>query len=161
MTKIVCRKRGATLSAVDDEGRAALARVRDDRDVVVEFTQSRNPRHLRLYFAMVRFIKEHAVIRETGESLFESADTETVHIALKLATGLVRTFVDCDTGKAVSVPLSVAFEAMDQVRFAEFFDAAVSTITRRWLPPGTLADDVRRELIAIVDGPDAIGERIA
>lgn len=158
--KIVCRKRGSTLTAVDDEGREALAKVRDDRDVMVEFRQARNPRHHRLYFAMIKFIKEHAVT-PSGESLFENADVEMIHIALKLATGLVRTFVDCDTGKTVSVPMSIAFESMDGARWEQFFDAAVLTITRRWLPPGTLADDVRRHLIELVDGPGAVGERVA
>lgn len=159
--KIVCRKSNGALLPVDEEGIEALAKVRDGRDVMVEFKQARNPRFHRLYWALIAFIKLHAIDHATGDSLFETADVEMIHIALKLATGLVKTFVDNETGRAISVPLSINFESMDGARFAEFFDAAVLTITRRWLPPGTLADDVRRTLIELVDGPGAIGERVA
>lgn len=160
MAKIVCRKNGRTLTPVDDEGRDALAKIRDGRDVMVEVRRARNPRHHRLYWALINFVKLHA-INADGESLFENADLEIIHTAVKIATGFVRTFVDTTTGKTAFVPLSIAFESLDQTQFEEFFNTATKIIASRWLPPGTTPEDVRRELIELVDGPHALGERVA
>lgn len=160
MTKAVFRKRGATLVPVDDEGRELLHKLKDDRDVMVEVRRARNPRHHRLYWALVNFVKLHAV-NSDGEALFENADLEIIHTAIKIATGFVRTFIDTTTGKTAFVPQSIAFESLDQTQFEEFFNAATTVIASRWLPAGTTPEDVRRELILLVDGPHAIGERVA
>lgn len=148
--KIVCRKIGRSLVPVDDEALEALAKVREGRDVTVEFKQSRNPRHHRLFFALIQFIRMHS---ET----MASASVEQIKTALKLATGHVETFVDCQTGKTVCVPKSIAFESMDQAEFSRFFDDAARVISARWMPAGTTPEDVRKELIEMVDGPYAVG----
>lgn len=160
MAKIVCRKSGRFLIPVDDEGSEALKRIRDGKDVMVEFKQSRNPRFHRLYWAMVRFVRLHAV-NDSGESLFASADDEIVHTAIKIATGFVRTFVDTTTGKTAFVPKSINWEALDEGEFSKFFDNAVNVITNRWLPPGTHAAEVSDEIIRMVDGPNSVMERVA
>lgn len=152
--KIICRKVGRSLVPVDDEGHEALAKVRDGRDVKVEFTMSRNLRHHRLAFAIFRFVQMHS---ET----MANASIEQIKTAVKLATGHVDTFVDCQTGKSVMVPRSLAFEAMDQTEFGKFFEDACRVISSRWMPAGTTPEDVRRELILLVDGRHALGERVA
>lgn len=151
MTAYPFRKHNGRLIPSSEEALEAMIALKDGHDVMVSFHTARNPRHHKLYFALIRLMKEHAVHRVTGESLFAEADTETIHTALKIATGLVRTFVDCDTGKTVMVPLSIAFESMPQDKFSAFFDSAVSVICRRWLPEGSVEDDVRREVEAMVD----------
>ena len=152
--EVILRKRGASLVPVDDQGRELLAKLKDNRDVGCTIVAHRNPRHHRLYWAMLKLLSEHT-------ELFDRKNTELISIALKLATGLVRTFVNQDTGETVLVPLSISFAAMDQTRFNEFFDKACAVIANRWMPPGTVAEDVRRELIEMVDGPHALPERVA
>lgn len=148
--KIICRKVGRSLVPVDDEGFDALAKVRDGRDVTVEFKKARNPRHHRLFFALVNFAKLHS------ETMTE-ASTEQIKTALKLATGYVDTYVDRETGKCCYVPRSIAWESCDQLEFNKFFDAAVNVIVNRWMAPGTTSEEVRREIIEICDGPHAVG----
>lgn len=152
--KIVCRKVGRSLVPVDDEGFDALAKVKDGRDVTVEFKQSRNPRHHRLMFQVFRFVQMHC-------DMMSDCSIERIKTAVKIATGYVETFVDCQTGLACYVPRSMAFESMDQTEFNEFFDAAIGEIVNRWMPPGSTSEEVRREIIEMTDGKHALGERVA
>ena len=154
MSEIILRKRGGSLIPVDDQGRELLAKLREGRDVGCSIVAHRNPRHHRLYWAIIKFLSEHA-------DMFANTDTDVISVALKLATGLVRVFVDQDTGKTVMVPKSISWGAMDQTRFNEFFDKACATIAQRWMPAGSTPEDVRRELILMVDGPHALPERVA
>ena len=154
MTEIILRKRGASLVAVDDQGRELLAKLKDNRDVGCTIVAHRNPRHHRLYWAIIKFLSEHA-------DMFANTDTEVISVALKLATGLVRVFVDQDTGKTVMVPKSISWGAMDQTRFNEFFDKACAVIANRWMPRGTTPQSVHDELIRLVDGEHALPERAA
>jgi hypothetical protein len=151
VTDVIMRKRGNSLVPVDDQGLELLAKLKDGRDVGCTIVAHRNPRHHRLYFAMLKFLSEHT-------DTFAGRDPEIISTALKLATGLVRTYVNQDTGETIMVPKSISFAAMDQTRFNVFFDAACQTIAH-WMPPGSVPDDVRDELIRMVDGEHAIGER--
>jgi hypothetical protein len=156
VTDVIMRKSvlagRAALVPVDDDGCALLAKLKDGRDVGVTVTQHRNPRHHRLYWAMLKFIRDHT-------DTFEGKDLKIISTAVKLATGLVDSFVNQNTGETVLVPKSIAFAAMDQMRFNQFFDAACITIANRWMPPGVTPEEVRRELLLMVDGPHAVGER--
>ena len=106
--------------------------------------QRRNPRHHRLYWAIVRFVGEHV-------EQFHGKDRDLVSTALKLAVGLVRVYVDQDTGTTIMVPKSIAWGAMDQTKFAAFFDDACNAISQRWMP-GNTPEEIRNELLAMVDG---------
>jgi hypothetical protein len=163
VTDVIMRKSvlagRAALVPVDDEGRALLERLKTNRDVGVTVIQHRNPRHHRLFFAIVKFVRLHAVDAE-GNSIFEHADKEMITTAIKLATGYVRSFVNLDTGNHIAIPKSISWASMGQTEFSEFFELAVNVICKRWMPPGTLPEDVRRELIEMVDGPHAVGERV-
>jgi Protein of unknown function (DUF1367) len=159
MTDVILRKiklpNGLpALVSVDDEGADVLTKLPVGRDVGANIVQHRNPRHHRLFFAMVRLLREHT-------EMFAGKDTEIITTAIKLATGLVKTYVDRAKGTTVLVPMSISWAKMDQTRFNKFFDAACTTIALRWFPEGTLPDDVRRELISMVDGPGALGSKVA
>ena len=145
MTKVICRKVNGVLAPVDEEGFEIFAKLKDGRDVTVDVKQSRNPRHHRLAFAIFRFVQIHSPI-------MSDRSIEEIKTAVKIATGYVGTFVDCQTGQTCYVPKSIAFEAMDQTEFNRFFDDACRVVATRWLPAGTTADDVRRELIQMCDG---------
>lgn len=150
--KIVCRKVGRSLVPVDDEGFDALAKVKDGRDVKVEFTMSRNLRHHRLMFQVFRFVQDHSPV-------MAKQSIEDIKDAIKLATGHVRRFVDAETGATAYVTKSLAFEAMDQLEFNRFFDDACQVISNRWMPAGTTPESVRDELIILVDGEHSLNER--
>ena len=149
MTTAVFRKRGNSLIAVDDEGRELLMKLKDDRDVMVKVTKARSPRHHRLYWALVKFIQMHS-------PLFEGAPLEKIHVSLKLATGLVDTYVDYQTGKIAYVPRSTSWAAMDETEFSTWFDEAVGIVAQRWMPANTTPKAVRDELILMTDGPQAM-----
>jgi hypothetical protein len=158
--EVILRKRGSSLIPVDDQGRELLAKLKDGRDVGCTIVQHRNPRHHRLFFAILKFVRMHAV-DGAGNSLFEHADEEIIRTAVKMACGLVRTFLDVETDQLVMVPKSIAWGAMDQTKFNGFFEHACNVICKRWMPPGTVPEDVRDELIRMVDGPHALPERAA
>lgn len=155
MTEIILRKRAARageigLFSVDDEGAELIHKLKDGRDVGADVVQRRNPRHHRLAFALFKFVKMHC-------ELFSDASIEEIKDAVKLATGWVRRYVDADTCQVFYVCKSISWAACDQTEFNQFFDAAVNVITRKWMPLGTLSEDVRRELLLMVDGEHAIG----
>ena len=108
----------------------------------------------------MKFVREHAIDGE-GEHLFAHADQEAISTAIKIGCGLVRTFIDSETGRTIMVPKSISWAAMDQTEFAAFFQNVCDVICQRWMPEGTLAEDVRRELIEMVDGEHALPERVA
>jgi hypothetical protein len=161
VSEVILRKRFARagevgLFPVDDDGLDVLARIKHDRDVGCDVIQRRNPRHHRLYWAIVCFLQMHA-------PRFENASRDQIHVAVKLATGLVDTYVDQVTGEVSLVPRSIAWAAMDQSEFAPWFDDACRVVANRWMPAGTTPDVVRAELIEMVDGPRAavLGSKIA
>ena len=141
------RKRGHALVPVDDRGHALLSSLRGADEVLVEVTQAKNMRHVKLYFAILDFCRDHAMNPETGEMLF--ATSEQVKTSIKVAAGAVRPFPDPITGKTFWEFRSI--RDMDATEFTDFFDRAVYVITERWMAPGTAPDDVRRELMAMIE----------
>ena len=157
MTEIILRYREARagergLFPCDDEGRDVLAKVKLNRDIGCDVIQRRNPRHHKLFFALLQFVKMHC-------ERFESASLNQIKDALKLATGLVDRFVDAETGKTYFVLKSIAWAAMDQAKFNSFFADCCRVIADRWMPAGSTAESVRDELFAMVDGEYAQARR--
>src|ERR1035437_676839 len=97
--KAVFRKRGRTLVPVDEEGLNVLAHIQNERDVIVEVKQRRNPAHHRLLFCILKFIVTHSDLYAT---------TDAALIGLKIALGFVTPFIDV-TGKTFFVPRSISF----------------------------------------------------
>jgi hypothetical protein len=141
--KAVYQRKGETLVPVDEQGFELLHKIRDGREVMVEVKRARNPRHHRLFFAILKFMVEHT----------DFDGIEKAKSALKVATGEVDTYVETTTNIAYFILRSINWESKDQDEFAEFFDRAVDVITTRWMPPGTAAEDVRNEIVAMCDGP--------
>lgn len=121
--------------------------VRDGREVMLTFHTARNPGQHRLLFSMLNFVLEHS-------DMFDNKDTALV--ALKIATGLVDTYVD-EKGRCFFIPRSIAFESLPQDEFAAFFERAIHVIADRWMPAGTTPEDVRGELMAMIEPPQAEG----
>lgn len=158
LDEIIMRKKGAGilpkgggLFPVDEQGLELLASLAEERDVGVQIRRRRNPRHHRLYWAILQFVKMHC-------ELFERQSLRMIGNAVKLATGMGETFVDLNTGQHMFVPRSISFASMTQTEFNDFFDVACQVIAQRWMREGTTADDVRRELILMCDGEHAVGK---
>jgi hypothetical protein len=141
------RKRLGSFVPTDDRSARLLAALRNDDEVLLEVTQVKNARHVKLYFAMLDFARDHAINPETGEVLFITA--EQAKKAMKIAAGAAVPFVDPATGRTYWEFESV--REMDAAAFSDFFDRAVYVITHRWLPPGTTEDSVRRELFEMIE----------
>lgn len=159
MTESVFRHREARagelgLFPVDDEAVETLHGTKIGKDVTVEVRARRNPRHHRLFFAILKFLQMHA-------ERFEETPIEKIKDAVKLATGLADTFIDAETHQTYYVLRSISFASMDQGAFNSFFDSACMVVAKRWMPEGTTPEDVRKELLAMVDGPGALGSKVA
>lgn len=159
MTEAVFRYREARagelgLFPVDSEAVEMMHGTKIGKDVTVEVRARRNPRHHRLFFAILKFLQMHA-------ERFEETPIEKIKDAVKLATGLADTFIDAETHKTYYVLRSISFASMDQGSFNSFFDEATKVIAKRWMPEGTPAEEVRRELLLMVDGPGALGSKVA
>ena len=165
MTRAVFRRRGRTLVPVDQEGLDLLGSIADESDVVVNVGQKRNPKHHRLFFAILNFCVKHAINPETGELLFDVADKklaiENAKLAVKVASSEIDPFIDPISGKLFWVPRSMAYDAMDETRFSDFFDRAVYIITHRWMPEGTTEQSVRDEIMEMVSPTASYGRRAA
>jgi hypothetical protein len=142
--RAILRKKGQALIPVDERGHSLLAKIKEGKEVKVEVRQSRNLRHLRLYWAMVDFLREHV-------DEFASATDEAIHVALKQELGLGR-YVQVSPGLLLFLEdHSISFEAMpDQQEFNAYFDRAVHVITDKWLA-GSKYEEVRNEINAMAD----------
>ena len=143
MTSAVFRRRRRTFVPVDREALELLESVAEERDVVLSIKARRNPKHHRLFFAILKFMVDHCRFK----------NIEHAKYAIKIATGEVDTYID-ERGKTFFIPRSISWGAMDQTRFAAFYDRAVFVITTRWMPPGTTEASVRAELDAMIEPND-------
>jgi hypothetical protein len=151
VTEVILKRRAGRagevgLFPVDSEGEELMRKLRNDRDVGADIVQRRNPRHHRLFFAMLKFIQMHCEI-------FSETPIEEIKDAVKLATGYVKRFVDVDTAKTFYVCKSISWSAMDQTEFNKFFDSACVIIANRWMPHGSAPEDVRKELLTMIGEP--------
>ena len=164
MTDIIMRKTilagRQCLVPVDERGLEYMARVRNDRDVGVVVKQHRNSRHHRLFFAIVDFVKMHAV-DDNGESLFAHVSEKGIRAAIMTLLGRCTLWRDVVNDRWFTEPDSIQYAAMGQTEFQKFFQEAVDLICQHWMPPGTVPEDVYRHLIELVDGEHALPERVA
>jgi hypothetical protein len=145
MTSAVFRRRRRSFVPVDQESLDLLDTVAEERDVVLNIKARRNPKHHRLFFAVLKFMVEHTRYFET---------VEKAKTAIKIATGEVDTYIDSHTGKTFFILRSISWGSMDQSRFSAFFDRAVHVIANRWMPAGTTEESVRAELEAMIEPND-------
>ena len=143
------QKSVGALIPVDDDALASIDALKDGHDVVIDVHSSRNPGHHRKFFSLLKKIVD--------AGLFDSVDDAL--LAIKIACGEVETWISPNTGQVYYIPRSISFERMDQARFKRLWDRAVYVICTRWLA-GADQRLLLREINEIIDGPDAIGERV-
>ena len=86
----------------------------------------------------------HAMIAMAVENFHEPISKKAVLDVLKVQTGHVDV-VKLLTGQIILTPSSIAFEAMDQDRFNEWFPKAIDVLCRDFVP-GLTDDLARREV---------------
>jgi hypothetical protein len=143
--KAVFAKRKSSLVPVGDEAWDALCKLSEGQMVSVEVKASRNIQRLRLAWALAGAVFENT-------DYFPSRDAAMD--AIKLGTGHCETWIDPATGEVKQRPMSIAFEKLEEIDFAQFVDRAVTLITVRWFQ-GMPAPELLERVNQILDGSQA------
>ena len=116
MARIILVKKDGVLAATDDESIAALARIKDGKEVYAEVIQARNTRQHRLFFSLANIVAESLdldvdVVRK--DAAIRLGHTETwmgidgrVHVeakSMKFVTGMSQEEFDAFMNKAVEL----------------------------------------------------------
>lgn len=114
------------------EALAVLERIPQKKLIEVEAVQRRNARMNSLYWVLL-----HRVADWLSQ---DDVDADVLHEVFKLECGAVR-LVKMANGEIHKVASSTAFDKMDQIAFAAFFEKAVRfTYERLQVPPALVAD---------------------
>lgn len=91
----------------------------------MEWARPRNgPQHRKL-FALLQLVAENSETYDT---------TEKALVAVKLVSGYCDPFIDPITGELIQLPQSIAYDAMDQDAFDQFYSAAIDGVLQHILP---------------------------
>lgn len=134
-------KRGGTLVPRDIMAEEMLAEIGEGKEVLVTVRRARNVRHHRLLFAMLRKVVENTDDWSSEDELLDD---------LKLATGHAERRVNLLTGEAYAAPRSIAYTAMDQMRFTRWFNRAVYVLATKVLQ--CAPEDLQREVLEMAEG---------
>lgn len=152
MSKAVFVRKGEAFVPADAEGAAMLSAVAEGKQVMGTFKAARNPKHHRLFFALLKLLVENT-------DLF-GGDPELARKTILTDCRECDLWVHPRTGEVRVEVRSIAYEKMDQVRFSRLFERALYVICNQYLA-GADADEVRQQVYEMVDGPAAIGRRAA
>jgi hypothetical protein len=140
--KLVARKqdnaiRAETRLAIDE-----LDKIKDGSLVTVEVKKSRSVAHHNRFFALVQFCWEHQ--REPVR--YKTA--EAMRAALTISAGH-RTEIYMADGTVAYMANSIAWEAMDQTAFNEFWARVCDAIKRHYVP-GITDEHIRQGLMDLI-----------
>lgn len=137
MATLLLRKRmGGTLEPIDDTGRDMLAKIAAGDIVRADVHRPRNVLHHRKWWALVSLIY-------ANQSRYGSP--EELDDAIKVSIGHC-TAMRLKNGTEVRIPKSIAFHAMDQSEFEQFYDRAIKLVCEEIIPRLD-EGDLRRELM--------------
>lgn len=125
-SNLILTKRGNSLVAEDVATLEIMQRIEEGKRVRAVVTVPRNLKHHNLLFALLNTVWKAQPEPRRFPTQYSLLD------ALKMATGHVREVMDLQ-GKIHYVPASIDFASMDQVKFSEWFDAAITVILERVL----------------------------
>lgn len=140
--KLVLCKSGNTLVAQDRLAVDDLEKFRDGALVTCEVKRPRSLQHHRRFFALVRFCFDHQ--REPARYLNEDA----MRAALTISAGH-RSEIALPDGSTGYMPLSIAFDKMDQAAFNEFWARCCDAITKHYVP-GITDEDIRAGIADLI-----------
>lgn len=109
----------ACLVAADLHADEWLARITDDKALVLSGRRTRNPRHLAKLFVLLREVVTNTDTWPNEKELLRD---------LKEATGLSAVRINPFTGRQYVEVGSISFEAMGQDEFAEWYSRAINIL---------------------------------
>lgn len=136
---LVVYRRGGFLAPATPMDGDMLAKFSPTAPITVRLTQERHGGQHRLYFALLGKVCENLDTAATAEELHEWVKTNTRVIFTDRVTGEL-----FETG-----PASVAFEAMDQPAFHDFFRRVIDLLVSRIIP-GLDKQALRQEAAALL-----------
>lgn len=113
-SKAVFRKNGRGLWAQCDASQEILNAIKDGADVMVSVHVARNPKHHRLFFAVLNEIAGSGAWPYDAEALLEWVKHRVGHVVVIEAAG-----------RRIIRSKSINFESMPQDKFRAFFDRAI------------------------------------
>jgi hypothetical protein len=140
--KLILRKQGHALVAQDRLAIDDVEAIKEGALVTCEVKRSRSIQHHRRFFAVVRFCFENQ--REPVRYLTEDA----MRAALTISAGH-RTELYMADGTVAYMANSIAWEAMDQTAFNEFWARVCDAIKRHYVP-GITDEHIRRGLMDLI-----------
>lgn len=115
MARIILIKKDGVLAATDDESVAALAKIKDGREVYAEVVQARNTKQHRLFFTLANIV---------AESL--DLDVDVIRKDALIRLGHTDTWVDLDGRKHIEAKSMKFVQGMEQDEFDAFMNLAVN-----------------------------------
>lgn len=152
MSKAAFIRRGKGMFPLDKEGETMILALPECKPVMGTFKGARNVRHHRMFFALMKVLAENT-------DLF-GGDVELARKTILTDCRECDLWVHPLTGEVRVEVRSMSFEKMDQAHFSRLFDRALYVICNNYLA-GADAEEVRAQVYEIVDGPAAIGRRVA
>ena len=140
--KLLCQRVPKGLRPFDAVAETELQKLKIGDVVRVEVKKLRNPKHHALYFALVSKVWDNVDHR-----IYPSRDN--LHEALKFAAGIRETVVNPITGEVMEKVGSIAFNDMDQTKFAEFYERVCDIVANHFLPNVDNAE-LRREVESMI-----------
>lgn len=136
--------RGATPADQDawSKFRRRLETMKPGTWLRMEWARPRHGKHHRKFFALLQLVAENSETYDT---------TEKALVAVKLVTGYCSPVIHPETGELIQVPLSIAYDSMDQDEFDRFYSGAIDGVLRHILPHID-AEKADRLLDMIVEG---------
>jgi len=128
-------KRFGGLRPIDQIGMDVLAKLPEGREVIVKAVMARNGKQHRLFWALVGLLYQQQTRYATSKQLSN---------AIKCAVGYCDE-VETKSGKVLVIPHSMAYHAMSQASFNEFFDRVIDLVVTQILP-GVSDAELRAEL---------------
>jgi hypothetical protein len=125
MAELLLIRTGSALMAADEASRARISRMPIGQAVRAEVKRIRNLAHHRKFFALVEFVADRHPVYDNREKAL---------VAVKVAAGHVDFLPNPETGELVAVPKSIAFDAMDQFAFDDFYERAVQGVLDHIIP---------------------------
>lgn len=132
--KALFAKVGGVLRSTDQEAEDLLARLPEGKQVMLTYHVPRSPKQHRLFWALMRIC---------ADNVDWITDKDHAAREIKLETHLYEAHVS-STGTLIYVPMSIAWESLDQDKFNRFFERALRVICEKWIP-GMDPNDLRRE----------------
>ena len=136
-------KDGNRFVSADEMTDDAMKAIKNGAEVIVTVNRPRNPKHHRLFWAMLNKVVEQ--LDENQRLLYPTP--ESLLAGVKIALGYYDMVRSLD-GMPLPVLKSTNFESMSQDEFRRFFNQAMDLILDRLLPVDE--EDLRREIAAMV-----------